>query len=314
MAAPARTYVKDRGFTASDGTPIAYHQVADGDGIPIVYVPGLCCTDTYVGLIADRLIHRGHPALVVDNRGHFDSGLPRPPGWGARNLRPGDVSPARMGLDIIELLDDAGVDRAVVVGHSLGVQILFEAYRAGGPARVAGLVPVAGTFENPVRTFANRDLDGLFTIFDVIRPWIPFELFGPLAGLVARPQLGAQVVRAIRAGGDRVTAEVLAPHVARIHELNFAVVFKVVSEMRRHSAGDLLPAIEVPVLVCAGERDVFTPPSVQRRMAAAIPGAELAWFAEGSHFLPVDFADEVAEAVAAWLDRNLAVGGSQTNA
>ena len=50
--------------------------------------------------------------------------------------------------------------------------------------------------------------------------------------------------------------------------------FKVLHGAGEHSADDLLPKIECPVLVIAGERDTFTPPALAERMAKAIPGGE----------------------------------------
>ena len=57
------------------------------------------------------------------------SGLPRHPGRGARNLRDEDVAIPRLAADLLAVLDDAGVDRVVLVGHSMGVQTSLEAYR-----------------------------------------------------------------------------------------------------------------------------------------------------------------------------------------
>jgi pimeloyl-ACP methyl ester carboxylesterase len=75
------------------------------------------------------------------------------------------------------------------------------------------------------------------------------------------------------------------------------------SEMRHHSAADLLPAMDVPVLILAGERDHFTPPSVQHRMHELIPDSELVFFPEGGHLLPVEAAAGISDALADWLGR-----------
>ena len=42
-----------------------------------------------------------------------------------------------------------------------------------------------------------------------------------------------------------------------------------------HSAEDLLPKIQAPVLVLAAERDTFPPADLAEKMAQAIPGADL---------------------------------------
>ena len=154
---PAEEYAcfpKDRFITTTDGTQIAYTVIGDGDDLPILFVNGWSCTDTYWSGIAPVLVESGHRAVLVDTRGHGQSGLPRPPGFNSFGLRPEDVSVERVAADFIEVLDDAGIERAAFAGHSIGVQLIFEIYRQA-PQRVAALLPVAGTFENPAQSFAR---------------------------------------------------------------------------------------------------------------------------------------------------------------
>jgi pimeloyl-ACP methyl ester carboxylesterase len=174
---------------------------------------------------------------------------------------------------------------------------------------VAALVPIAGTYENPVSTFADRDLNHLFNIFEVIRPWLPFEALGWLVSRIQSPRLGAALVQKVGAGGANITPELMQPHVDRIKDANFAVMFRVISEMRDHSAADLLEDLDVPLLVCAGGADTFTPPSIQKRMVELAPNAELALWDDATHFLPVDKTDEVVERIHTFLAKRV----SQTN-
>ena len=55
-----------------------------------------------------------------------------------------------------------------------------------------------------------------------------------------------------------------------------------------HDAYDRLGQIRVPTLVMGGKYDGVTPPEYQKRMAAAIPGAELHMFEGGHQFLSQD--------------------------
>ena len=80
--------------------------------------------------------------------------------------------------------------------------------------------------------------------------------------------------------------------------------------MRVHSAEDLLPHIDVPLLICAGEKDHLCPPATQQRMHELSSGSELVWFAEGHHTLPLDEPEALNKAIGEFLDRRLASGGA----
>ena len=82
-----------------------------------------------------------------------------------------------------------------------------------------------------------------------------------------------------------------------LRDVNFSVLFKMMSELRRHHTAELLPTISVPVLVLAGRKDVFTPPSVQQIMADVIPGAEIVWWEEAGHMLPIEEPEELTAAI-----------------
>ena len=298
-------FPKDRVVTVSDGTPIAYTVIGAGEGVPILFINGWTCSDAYWAGVGPALVAAGHRAVFVDTRGHGESGLPRPAGFLAHRLTAADVSVERVARDIIDVLDDASLERAALAGHSMGVQALFEVYRQA-PGRVAALLPVAGTYENPVKTFADVSfLDPLYPIADVLFRFIPFEVLRPVMRRTSSPELGHRVVRAIHVAGPKVTAEGLAPHMAQIGELNFSVLWRMMSGLRSHSAATVLPTIAVPTLVLAGKRDLFTPPSVQQRMADLIPGAEIAWFEEGGHMLPLEEPAQIAARVAEFLSRRV---------
>jgi len=60
--------------------------------------------------------------------------------------------------------------------------------------------------------------------------------------------------------------------------------------------------------VLAGRRDVFTPPSVQQRMADLIPDSEIVWWDDAGHMLPLEEPAEAAEAIIAFLARRVPEG------
>lgn len=306
LAREHAVFEKDRTATMSDGTEIAYTVIGEGSKVPIVFLNGWTCSDAYWAGIGPGVIDAGHRAVFLDTRGHGQSGLPRDPGPFARNLKDEDVSVTRVANDMVEVLDDAGIERAVFAGHSMGVQAIFELYRVA-PDRAAALVPVAGTFENPVKTFADKAfLDRLYPVADVLFRWVPFEVLRPAMRRAASPKLGHRVVRAIKVAGPKVTEEHITPHIAQISEVNFSVLWRMMSGLRAHSTADVLPRVHVPTLVLAGRRDLFTPPSVQQKMADLIPDSEIVWFEDAGHMLPIEEPEQIVDALLAFLDRRVA--------
>jgi pimeloyl-ACP methyl ester carboxylesterase len=300
---------KDRFVVASDGARLAYTvREADPTRVAVVFMNGWTCPDAYWKNIAPGVLEAGHSTVFFDTRGHGQSGLPAD----AIRRAPSDipreeVSVNRVARDIIEIMEAAGCERAVLVGHSMGVQGIFEAYRVGGPAKVAGIVPVAGTYENPVPTFMEKEvLDRLFPIADVLFGRVPFFALRPLMAQAQRmpKAFTMRAIKAILRTGDNVQYEDVERHVRMFSEVDFGIMWRMMSGMRHHSAADVLPSIEVPVLILGGLRDHFTPPSVQHRMHDLIPTSEMVLFPEGGHLLPVEEAAGITDALTAWLDEH----------
>jgi pimeloyl-ACP methyl ester carboxylesterase len=299
------TFPKDRAVEVSDGTRIAFTVLGSGPKVPLVFVNGWTCSDAYWSKIAPAVVAAGHRAVFVDLRGHGESGLPRCPGVAARHVRPEDVSADRLARDVVEVMDAAGLARAVLVGHSIGVQILVEVCRIA-PARVAGLVSVAGAFENPVKTLAGRPIiDQLFPILNAFAQYLPLEALRPALRRVATPTLGRRAAVAVGAAGPRVTAQDMAAHMRHVGDLNFSVLLKMISSLRAHETASFLGQITAPTLVLAGSRDLFTPPRVPKQMASAIPDAEIVWFEQAGHLLPVEESDGAAHALLQFLEQRV---------
>jgi pimeloyl-ACP methyl ester carboxylesterase len=98
-----------------------------GAGAPVVLVHGLGYARWGWEPVADRLAER-FEVLLLDNRGIGDSDAP-----------PGPYTAAEMAADVARVLDEAGLERAHVVGTSLGGMIAQELALAH-PDRVDRLV------------------------------------------------------------------------------------------------------------------------------------------------------------------------------
>ena len=100
-----------------------------GDGIPVVLLHGLTATRRYVVMGSRALERSGHRVIAYDARGHGRSSpAPSPAAYAYEDL----------GEDLLAVLDDRGIERAVLAGASMGAHTLLWARaaraRAGGGA------------------------------------------------------------------------------------------------------------------------------------------------------------------------------------
>lgn len=102
-----------------------------GAGDPsIVFLHGWCCDRSYFAPQVDHF-SASHRVLAVDQRGHGKSDP----------AADGDYSIAAFAADTAELIESAGLDRPVVIGHSLG-GVISLALAASRPELVRGVVMV----------------------------------------------------------------------------------------------------------------------------------------------------------------------------
>lgn len=177
----------------------------DGEGIPVVLLHGLSSSRHYVVMGSRALQRGGHRVVAYDARGHGGSSpAPSPDAYGYDALS----------TDLAAVLDELGLDRAVLAGGSMGSHTILR-LALEQPERVAGLVvitpaydPVA--FEDEARLVrydaladALRDggVEGYLAAYDVGR--LPLALRGSIATFVrqsiARHEHPAAVADALRA-------------------------------------------------------------------------------------------------------------------
>ena len=111
-----------------------------GEGAPVVLLHGLTATRRYV-VMGSRMLERGgHRVVADDARGHGRSGpAPSPEAYGYDDLAD----------DLLAVLDDRGIDRAVLAGASMGAHTLVR-LALERPERVAGLVVATPAFDPDV--------------------------------------------------------------------------------------------------------------------------------------------------------------------
>ncbi len=290
---------------AADGTRLfwglAGPHAADADRTrPVIALnDGIGC-DGFAWKYLQPHLAQQHRVLHWHYRGHGRSGLPNDP---ARIDVPAHAR------DLISMLDRHEIERAVLVGHSMGTQVALEAYRLA-PDRVDALMLVCGSYGRVTATFHGSDmlkqvLPGLLEVVEKNRG-LARALWGRIPAKMAYQiaKLSGEVdVQALREEDFVWYVE----HVSTLEPALFLSMLKLAGE---HTAEDLLSTIDVPTLIVAAEKDTFTPPELAKHMAEAIPDAELLFLEGASHAAPVERQDVIAER----MDRFLASRVAATRA
>jgi len=239
--------------------------------------------------LADRTVVHAH------YRGHGRSNAPRDPDR---------VTIEDLADDLAAVLDDAGVPRAVLVGHSMGVQVALETYRRHR-RRVAGLVLANGAPSHPLRTFHGSA--ALEKLLPDVRRWLGRapRAFNRVLRAVVPTRLAFEIAKRVEINGALVDPADFMPYLEGLARVDVTLFGAMLAAAGRHTAEDLLPGIEVPTLVIAGGRDGFTPPDRSHEMVEAIPDAELLWIEEGSHTTPIERPEAVRHAVIELLSRRV---------
>lgn len=272
--------VEERRFVSFDGTEIAYQVV--GQGRPILLCNGLGGSweawSHQIQYFRDR-----YRILSWDYRGLYGSAVPE---------NPAALTISDHARDALALLKEEGAERAAVVGWSMGVQVGLEIFRRA-PEKVASLVMVNGV--------AGRPWDYVFNLNLVGRLLPPF-----LRGLRSMPRTIESVVRqatrlpdpgqwvkrvglAARTFDEQVGSEVIE----KFRVLDMDLFIRLLERMGEHDAWDLLPTIDVPVLIIAGSRDVLTPRSAAERMARRIRGSEIMIIPGATHYAALEYPEMV---------------------
>lgn len=241
--------------------------------------------------------------VLWDYRGHGRSEVPR-------DLRRTDLSMGRNARDLFTVLDALEIDQpAVLLGHSMGCQVILEAHRRA-PERVRALVPMFGTFARPLDTF--MDFPRSRQLFDGINALASMggrSRFRFLLPLYASPiafsfsQLTGMVDRYYAARHD------IDHYLDHLGHMDPRVFLAMVEQMADHDLTEHLAKVDVPTLVFGGENDLFTPVHRAREMARRIPDAELTIVAEGSHAAIVEHPQTINRRIDRFLAERVGLGG-----
>jgi len=216
--------------------------------------------------------------IAPDLRGHGDSAAPE-----------GVFTMDAMAADVIELLDALQITEPVVLGGlSMGGYVALALW-AHYPQRFRALMlmDTRAAADTPEaarnREELARTVESTGSTKHVVDAMIP-KLFSEET-LTRRPTLIPRVRAAMEHNSARGVAGALR------------------GMAQRPDRTAVLPTITVPTLVLVGAHDVITPPEESRKLAAAVPGAQLVVIPAAGHLAPIENPESVNEAILGFLSK-----------
>ena len=207
--------------------------------------------------------------------------------------------------DIVAVMDDAGVESAVVAGWSIGVNIAFE-LATREPDRVTGILATGGvpgaTFSTmlaPLRVpplAAHHLMSNVSRLGQLVGPGI-----APLWTQVPWTPLMVKMVQATRFISPDADPQVMRTLLTEFFRTDPAWFARLASAASRHARVSL-SSIDVPTTFIAASGDILAGSAAMRSAAERIPGAR---FLEvrGSHFIAAEHPEVVLEELKALLER-----------
>ncbi|HCV44422.1 MAG TPA: alpha/beta hydrolase [Bacteroidetes bacterium] len=262
-------------FVNLHGDPFNYVEVGNPSGMPVVFVHGFPFSHVMWTPQLD-VVGKHHRAIAYDVRGHGDSYV----GTGQYTME-GHVD------DLVALLDHLQIQKAVIVGLSMGGYIALRALERN-PER----------FRAAVLCDTRSEADGnegklkRFTAINAIKRDGSAVFADGFVKIVFAPttvQENPQIVEQIRS------------IISRTSDLSIAGTQLALATRTDTTAS--LAHIKIPTLILVGELDVTTPPSDSQSMHKLIAGSELHIVPHAAHVSNLENPGFFNERLLAFLSR-----------
>jgi pimeloyl-ACP methyl ester carboxylesterase len=205
-------------------------------------------------------------------------------GFGQSEVTQGTYEMALMAQDVLKLLDDLGIERAAIMGHSMGGYVALALWRLA-PERFSalGLIASHAWADSPAQRQAREQLiDAIMErgAVAVIETMLP-RLFAP------NPSTDEPIQAQAR---DMMRS---ASTTSLINALR--------GMLQRPDSSDLLPQITVPTLILCGDSDAIVPPERAEAMARLVPNAMLITIENAAHMPMLEQPQATALAIRTFL-------------
>jgi len=251
-----------------------YYEV-HGAGTPLVLISGLGYPLWQWHLMVPYL-EKHFQVITLDNRGVEQTDKPA-----------GPYTASMLAKDTVGLLDALGIDKAVVMGHSMGgfiaqamaleypervSKLILASTNFGGPRHVPvtpeAMAVLSDVTSDPLTRLRNGIVISTAPGFaerrpELIQKWLNWRVANPLdlAGYQAQMGIGIALLAEVAAFENK------------------------------------LPNISVPTLILFGADDKVVPSANANLLAKQVPSSQIRILPDAGHFFPLEVPEEAAEVV-----------------
>ncbi|OGU36127.1 MAG: hypothetical protein A2068_12160 [Ignavibacteria bacterium GWB2_35_6b] len=212
-------FAEDGKVKSKDGTEIIYSLQGDGD-VALVFIHGWSCDKSYWKNQVDEFA-KDYKVVTVDLAGHGESGLERE-----------NYTTNLFGEDVAAVINSLGLNKVVLIGHSMGGAVIFETYGIV-QSPVIGLIGI-DTYQNISEKFPEEQLN---------------QFLQPFKDNFVEAAKGF-VKSMFPAGTDSLLMETIADDMSKAPQ-NVAV--SAIENLFHYENPELLTKISVPVISINGD-------------------------------------------------------------
>lgn len=263
-----------------DGTKLFYS--VEGTGKPLVFLYGIVCSSLHWTYQIDYF-RKNYQTIWLDYRGHQNSEVPK-------NMQ--SLTLENIARDVRVVLDEVGVESSVVLGHSMGVNVVLELYRMF-PERIKGMVLANGTATRPLETLLGSN------VTQPLFKWLgkAYRAQPDLLKFFWKLQLRTPLSRSIVSMGGfnpHLTPQAdIDLYLEQVADTDPGILISLIQNYDHADATAWLHTVKVPTLVIAGEQDTIVPVRQQELLHQLIPGSRFEKIRHGSHCPQMDLPDLV---------------------
>ena len=251
-----------------------YYEV-HGAGKPLVLISGLGYTlwqwHRMVPYLAERF-----KVIVFDNRGVGQSDKPA-----------GPYTAQMFAADTAGLLDALGIEKAVIVGHSMG-GFVAQAMALDFPQRVEKLILCSTNFGGPHHVPVTPE--AMKVLSDVTSD--PLTRFKNGLAVSTAPGWAEENPQMIE---EWVKWRVANPIEPVHYQAQMMIGLGLMPEAAAFE--DKLPRLNVPTLILFGAHDKVVPPANADLLAHKIAGSQAVIFPDAGHFFPIEIPEAASRTI-----------------
>lgn len=251
-----------------------YH--LEGSGPPLLMISGFTAQASGWSEPFTRRLQRRFSTIRYSHRG-----------TGTSDRLDGEITLRDLADDGVALLSALGIDKAHVLGVSMGGMVAQELV-LNHPQQVQGLVLGCTNCGGEHRVAAAPEM---------------VELLTPLPGLSREEQVrrswpAVTTPEFLESHGDVMEERLGA---SLVNPTPIETAMRQMAAVQAFDSFDRLPQIKAPTLILHGDRDSIIPVANAHVLKDRIPGAELSVFADAGHLFTFEFPEESAGAVVEFL-------------